>query len=62
MILFIVFILFIVLIVSFFLILSFLDKEHNKNCEQWKKEQIENGMSEKEADFILMYNPDYALW
>ena len=38
-----------------------LEKAHIERCERWKKEQMEAGMSEEEADYFLLTDPDFIL-
>ena len=38
-----------------------LDKAQTKRCERWKKEQMEAGMSEEDADHFLFADPDFIL-
>lgn len=38
-----------------------IEEAHIERCERWKKEQMEAGMSEKDADFLLLTDPDFIL-
>ena len=35
------------------------DEAQTKRCERWKKEQMEAGMSEEQADHLLLADPDF---
>ena len=52
-------VLLIVLAIQYFA--QLLEESHIERCERWKKEQMEAGMSEEEADHILLSDPDFIL-
>lgn len=52
----IIFGLIVLLAVVFFIALPFMEKSYNKSCEQWKKEQLEKGISEEDVDRALLSN------
>ena len=53
---------FVILVLLFlFVFLPLLDKAHTERCERWKKEQMEAGMSEEDADHFLLADPDFML-
>lgn len=42
------------LFVLFLIALPFLEKSYNRNCEQWKKEQLEKGTPEECVNMELL--------
>ena len=55
-------VIFVILVLLFlFVFLPLLEKAHIERCERWKKEQMEAGMSEEDADHILLSDPDFIL-
>ena len=55
-------IIFVILVLLFlFIFLPLLEKAHVERCERWKKEQMKAGMSEEEADYYLLVDPDFIL-
>ena len=49
------------IIISTFVFADKIEKANIERCERWKKEQMEAGMSEEEADHFLFAEPDFIL-